>query len=111
MNKIMLWFSSCRRKAEAKRNGVEFRFKKWYNLRAMLPKDELVKHSFIEIFDKDGRYIDCPSIGGEVILNHHGERYKYKVVGFQNQDRDSDWLYETDYINPVIEYLGRYEEA
>lgn len=102
-------YSKWRRKHEAKKEGVPFRFKKWYNLRAMLSNNELEKNTFIEIFDNDGRYIDCPSVGGEVILNNHGKRYRYKVVSFQNESRFSDWLYDTDYIFPVIEYLGKEE--
>lgn len=107
MKWIIHWLTKHRRMLEARKEGVPFRMKKWYNLRAMLPRNELPKHSFIEIFDDKGNYIDCPNIGGEVILNNYGKRYRYKVVGFKNQNRDSDWLYETDYINPVIEYLGK----
>jgi len=89
----------------AKRQGVPFRTKEWYNYRAMLSKEELPKYAFIEIFDTNGNYIACPEIGGVVIFNHKGQRFKYRVVGFKNESRNRDWLYDTDYINPVIEYL------
>ena len=95
---------------EAKREGVPFRECMWYNYRAMLPKDILAEKSFIEIFDADGRYINCPGIGGEVVYNAHGRRYRYRVVGFKNDSPNRDWLYDNDYINPVVEYVGKVKE-
>ena len=26
------------------------------------------------------------------------------IVGFDNDSKDKDWLYDTDYINPIIEF-------
>ena len=96
-----------RRKREAKQEGMPFRKKEWYNYMAMLSKDSLAERTFVEIFDKDGHYIDCPHVGEEVILNNRGKRYRYRIIGFKNDSRNRDWLYDTDYINPIIEYIGK----
>ena len=85
--------------------GVPFTTRVWYNFRAMLSKDELLNHSFIEIFDERGSYIDCPPVGGTVIYNIKGKKYLYEVVGFKNESRSRDWLYDTDYINPIIRFV------
>ena len=106
-NKIKLYLTLVSRKRQAKKYGIPFRERKWYNYRAMLPKDELPNKTFIEIFDENDRYIDCPDIGGTVILNDKGSRYTYRVVGFKNESRNRDWLYDTDYINPIIEFVGK----
>jgi len=76
----------------------------------MLPKDILAEKSYIEIFDADGRYIDCPGIGGTVIYNDKGRRYLYEVLGFDLDSPHKDWPYCTDYINPVIQYIGKVKE-
>lgn len=110
IKKIKLWLNKISRKRQAKKYGVPFREREWYNFRAMLSKDELTKYSFIEIFDEKGRYIDCPSIGGEVIYNDKGQRYLYRVIDFKNESRNRDWLYDTDYINPVIEFWEKIKE-
>lgn len=107
MNKLINFLTTIPRKMAAKRAGVPFREKKWYNYRAMLSSESLADNTFIEIFDATGRYIDCPSIGREVILNAKGKRYVYRVVGFKNESRNRDWLYDTDYINPVIEFVRK----
>lgn len=93
----------------AKCYKVPFRKRVWYNLMAMLPKEEIESNNrtFVEIFDKDGFYIDCPSIGGTVIYNQKGTKFLYKIVGFQNESRNRDWMYDTDYINPVIEFIKK----
>ena len=108
--KIFRWIKDFRRKIEAKNEGLKFRQRAWYNYRAMLPVDNLKDKSFIEIFDKNGSYIDCPPIGKEVIYNNKGKRYIYKIIGFDNDSRNRDWLYDTDYINPIIEYIGKLKE-
>ena len=104
---IKLWLNRHSRMRQAKKYGVPFCKRMWYNYRAMLPKDILSEKSFIEIFDESGRYIDCPGIGGEVVYNNRGERYRYRVVGFKNESRYRDWLYDTDYIHPVVEFMGK----
>ncbi len=93
------------RKIQAKIYGVPFRKKEWYNFQAMIPKECQKEAPHIEIFDKDGNYIDCPGIGGIVTYVLKGVKYKYKIVGFKNDSRNRDWLYDTDYINPVIEFV------
>lgn len=98
------------KKIQAKRYGVPFRKKEWYNFQAMLPKEEQKEHPHIEIFDRDGKYIHCPGIGGFVTYALKGEKYKYKIVGFKNESRNRDWLYESDYINPIIEFVCKAEE-
>lgn len=108
--KIRLWLNRISRKREAKKYGVPFREREWYNFRAMLSKDSLADNSFIEIFDENGRYIDCPCVGGEVVYNSKGQRYLYRIVGFENESRNRDWLYDMDYINPVVEYLRKLED-
>lgn len=109
MGIIRDFLSMQKRKKEAKKNGVPFRQRMWYNYRAMLPKERAKKSSFIECFNKYGKYIDCPGVGGKVIYNDKGKRYEYKIIGFENESRNRDWLYDTDYINPVVEYLRKIE--
>lgn len=98
-------FSTLFRRASAVMHKVPFRKRVWYNYRAMLPSDELSGKSFVEIFDERGRYVDCPGIGGTLVYNVDGTRYLYRVVDFKNESRNRDWLYDTDYINPVIEFV------
>lgn len=107
MNRILNWISSLYRRHEAKREGVPFRKRAWYNLRAMLPEYAREGKTFIEIFDEKGHYITCPSVGGEVTLNCKGRLYRYVIVGFENESPNKDWLQDSDYINPIIEYLGK----
>jgi hypothetical protein len=84
---------------------VPFRKRVWYNYRAMLPSDHLAGKNFVEIFDENGHYIDCPGVGGTLVYNVNGVRYLYLVIDFKNESRNRDWLYDTDYINPVIEFV------
>lgn len=98
------------RKNEANKEGVPFRMREWYNYRVYLGKENRDANSFIECFDDNGKYINCPGIGGEVIYNKNGVRYRYKVIGFKNEDANSDWLYLSDCIYPVIEYVGKVNE-
>lgn len=86
-------------------NKAPFHKRVWYNYRAMLPLEELIGDSFVEIFDEEGHYISCPGIGGTVVYNINGRKFLYRVVGFQNESRNRDWLFDTDYINPVIEFI------
>ena len=104
---IIDFFKSLKRKREAKRDGVPYKKRMWYNYRAMLSKDSLAEESFIEIFDTNGRYIKCPGIGGKVIFNNRGSRYVYEIIGFKNESRYRDWLYDSDYINPVVRYVAK----
>ena len=108
---IINFFKSLKRKREAKREGVPYQERMWYNYRAMLSKTDLAKYSFIEIFDADGSYINCPGIGGTVIYNDKGQRYLYEVIGFDNNSRDSDWLYDGDWINPIVRYVEKLKEG
>jgi hypothetical protein len=107
---IINFFKSLKRKCEAKREGVPYEKRMWYNYRAMLPKDILAEKSFIEIFDADGRYINCPGIGGTVTYNDKGRRFLYEVIGFDNDSRNRDWLYEGDWINPIVRYVEKLKE-
>lgn len=93
------------RMIQARRHKVPFRSREWYNFRAHIRKEECPRYDFIEIFDDDGKYIPCPQIGEHVIYNVHGTKYIYKVVGFKNNSMYSDWLYDSDYINPIIEFV------
>ena len=90
------------RKLMASYYKVPFRQKVWYNYRAMLGRDHEYK-TFVECFDKDGNYI-YPIRGLDVIYYVKGKRYVYTIVGFDNDSKDKDWLYDTDYINPIIEF-------
>ena len=84
---------------------VPFRKKEWYNFQAMMLEEDYPKMSYIEIFDEQGKYIPCPSVGNEVTYHIHGVPYLYKIVGFQNDRKDKDWLYpDTDWINPIIQF-------
>ena len=93
------------KKLQAKKFGVPFRKREWYNYRAMAGEERANKRGAIQIFDKNGRYIDCPEIGGFVIYQKNGEKYKYKIVGFENESRNRDYLYDSDYIHPIIEFI------
>lgn len=110
MRKIISYFRSLLKRREAKREGVPYEKRMWYNYRAMLSKDELAEKSFIEIFDKSGCYINCPGIGGTVVYNNKGRRYLYEIIGFKNESRYSDWLYDGDWINPIVRYVGKQKE-
>ena len=107
---IIDFFKHLKRKLAAKREGVPYEKRMWYNYRAMLRKDELHEKSFIEIFYKDGRYINCPSIGGTVIYNDEGRRFLYEIIGFKNDSCNRDWLYGGDWINPIVRYVGKVKE-
>lgn len=112
---IINFFKSLKRKREAKREGVPYQARVWYNYqpnnyRPMLPKSRLAEKSFIEIFDADGRYIKCPDVGGTVIYNDKGRRFLYEVIGFDNDSPNSDWLYDDDWINPIVRYVGKLKE-
>ena len=93
------------RRLRAKKLGVPFRKREWYNYRAMLSKDNLNDTLFIEIFNDKGRYVECPKIGGTVVYNIKGTKYIYRVIGFKNESRNRDWLYNSDYIHPIIEFV------
>ena len=93
------------KRLQAKKFGVPFRKREWYNYRAMVGEERANEKGAIEIFDENGRYIDCPGIGGFVIYKKNGGEYKYKIVDFKNESRNRDWLYDTDYICPVIEFV------
>ena len=95
------------KKLLAKLYKVPFEKKVWYNYRAMLPKRELEGKTFVECFDANGKYIYPPEKGENVIYNIQGQRFLYKIVGFDNDRRDKDWLYSTDYINPIIQFVKR----
>lgn len=95
------------RKLLAKLYHVPFEVTVWYNYRAMLPKNELEGKTFVECFDEEGKYIFPPKKGENVIYNIKGERYVYKIIGFNNDRRDKDWLYDTDYINPIIQFVKK----
>lgn len=107
---IIKFVKTLRRRLEAKRYGIPFQEKMWYNYSAMLPKETLHEKSFIEIFGENGCYINCPGIGGEVIYNDRGKRYRYRVIGFDNDSPNKDWLYVDDWINPIVEYVGKIQE-
>lgn len=108
--KIIDYFKRLKRKREAMREGVPYTKKMWYNYRAMLSKDELAEKSFIEIFGKHNEYICCPGIGGTIIYNNKGKRYLYEIIGFDNASRNSDWLYDYDWINPIVRYIMKCKE-
>ena len=107
---IINFLKSLKRKREAKREGVPYEKRMWYNYRAMLSKGEVAEKSFIEIFDADDRYINCPGIGGTVIYNAKGRRFLYEVIGFDNDSPNGDWLYSNDWINPIVRYVGKLME-
>ena len=93
------------KRLQAKKFGVPFREREWYNYRAMVGEERANKMGAIQIFDENKRYIDCPGIGGFVIYKKNGAEYKYKIVGFKNESMNRDWLFDTDYIHPVIEFV------
>lgn len=76
---------------------------------AMLPKKEREGKNYIEIFNEQGCYIDCPEVGGMVKYRYEGNLYWYKVVGFKNESRNKDWLFRGDWINPIIEFISKVE--
>lgn len=94
---------------KARRYHVPFRVIEWYNYMAMLPKKEREEKNYIEIFNEQGCYIDCPEVGGMVKYRYEGNLYWYKVVGFKNESRNKDWLFRGDWINPIIEFISKVE--
>ena len=97
------------RKIEARKYGVPFRYKEWYNYAAAISKKERESNvgRFIVIFDENGRYITCPKLGEYVTIKNNGELYLYKIVGFKNSNPNSDWLYDDDWINPIVEFVKK----
>lgn len=104
---IINFFKSLKRKREAKREGIPYEKRMWYNYRFMLPKSRLAEKSFIEIFDADGCYINCPDIGGSVIYNDKGRRYLYEVIGFDNNSQNE---YAVERKDPIVRYVGKLKE-
>ena len=92
------------RRIRAKRYGVPFRKREWYNSLAHFREEDV---NGIIIFDDKGNYIDPPGIGGLVTYRYKKQLYQYRVVGYQNESRYRDWLYDTDYIHPVIEFVRK----
>lgn len=86
---------------------VPFQKRVWYNHAAMIKSKEWDEFNLIMCFDDNGSYINCPKIGGEVIYRIQGVDYIYKVVGFDNDNQSSDWLYSSDYINPIIQFVRK----
>lgn len=92
------------RRIRAKRYGVPFRKREWYNRLAHIREEDA---NGIIIFGNDDRYIDPPKVGGLVTYRYKKQLYQYRVVGYQNESRYRDWLYNTDYINPIIEFVRK----
>lgn len=91
------------RKMLARYYKVPFPKKEWYNYRAMLGTDVSGK-TFIESFDDNNKYILPPKKGEEVIYNVKGKRYVYIVVGFEDDSPNRDWLFDYDWVNPIIQF-------
>ena len=90
----------------AKRYGVKFRVKEWYNFAAHIHKSDWKYYFLIECFDETGAYIDCPRMGGTLVVNDHGKRrFLYRVVGFRNGSAMGDWIYDSDIYNPISEFV------
>ena len=91
----------------AKLAHAPYKKREWYNYRAMLSNKDgkLNEKTFIECFDANGKYIQCPNVGGHVILNIKGNRFLYEIIDFKNDNPNSDWLYASDYINPIIRFV------
>lgn len=98
------------RKIKSRIYKVPFRDRVWYNLMAMLPVKERKTVGYIDIFDENDNYIDCPKIGGMVKYRYKGNLYLYKIVDFQNESRDRDWIFDTDYIHPIIEFVKKLKQ-
>lgn len=92
------------RKIRAKKYGVPFRERVWYNSLAHTRAEDA---NGIVIFDNNDKYIDPPRIGGLVTYRYKQQLYQYKVVAYKNDSRYRDWLYDTDYINPIIEFVRK----
>lgn len=88
---------------------VPFQLKTWYNYQlALRSYDESTSNrDYVIVIDKDNRYIKCPQVGGLLTYRIHGEDYQYIVVGFDNESPRRDWLYPTDYINPIIQFVKK----
>ena len=94
---------------KARRYHVPFRKKVWYNWMVYTLKEERNSTDGIVVFDKDGCYISCPKIGGVVKYRCKGDLYSYRVVGFDNDSPYKDWLFESDRIYPIIEFISKVE--
>lgn len=91
----------------ARKYKVPYQTRIWYNYQAMLSKDEYDESNFVVIFDFRGKYIPCPKTGETVTYHIQGNDYQYRIVGFDNDRVDRDWLYPTDYINPIIQFVKK----
>lgn len=84
-----------------------WQIREWYNAAASISYKSWKDHNLIICYDDNGKYIDCPSIGGEVIYSIKGIKYIYEIIGFKNDNPNSDWLFSTDYINPIIQFVRK----
>lgn len=92
------------RRIKAKWHGVPFCTREWYNYLAYTKEEDA---NGIIIFDSCNDYIDPPRIGGLVTYRYKQQLYRYRVVAYQNENRNRDWLYDTDYICPIIEFVRK----
>lgn len=93
------------RKIRAKKYGVPFRIRVFYNYLAHVRKENY--DDGIIIFDDKNDYIDPPRIGGLVTYRYKKQLYQYRVVAYQNENPNRDWFYDTDYIHPIIEFVRK----
>ena len=106
MKKLIMRFLKRR---EAKKYGVPYKERMWWHYECMLGTQHRDEHPHLECFDEKGKYINCPPIGGEVTYYDKGNRYVYRIVDFDNESRDRDWLYDGDWINPICEFVRKIE--
>lgn len=104
------FINKIKRRRLAKKYGVAYTMRVWYNYEAFISKKNRLKESFIEILDNNGKYVSCPAIGGTVVYNDKGSRYLYEIIDFDNESRHKDWLYDSDYIHPIIRFIYKIDE-
>ena len=92
------------RQIKAKWYGVPFCVRVWYNFLAHTREKDA---NGIIIFDDEKCYIEPPIVGGLVTYRYKQQLYQYRVVAYQDENPNRDWLYYTDYIHPIIEFVRK----
>ena len=77
------------RQIKAKWYGVPFCVRVWYNFLA---------HT---------REKDANGIIIFVTYRYKQQLYQYRVVAYQDENPNRDWLYGSDYIHPIIEFVRK----
>lgn len=102
---IISFFRALILKRRARKLGVPYVKREWYNYRANTTREYADVHGHLLTFYKRRRYITCPAEGENVVYRKYGHFFLYRIIGFQNDDKNRDWRYDCDHIHPVIQFV------